>query len=861
MAFKKIRKLSLDLSTPQTLFRDMKNKKIPGLLEHQSTIIDNYMDNYYNSKNVALELPTGSGKTLVGLLLGEFKRLKDKKRVVYVCPTVQLVNQVVEQSKKKYGIKTIAFTGKIKEYNAENKSAFIAGDSIAVTTYSAIFNSNTFFDNVDVFIFDDAHSSDSYISKFWTIDISRETNYDVYVNFTNALKSYIEKDSYHRMLSKSCDEIDINWVDVISVFDLDGIIENITSIIDEWEKDFKNREAWKNIKGYLEACNIYISYSQIIIKPMISPTQTFQPFSKAEQRIYMSATLGESGELQRITGIDNIDTIGVPEGWDKQGLGRRFFMFPTAKFNDAEMYDFIIDTIKMEERSVILAPDDTTCEKIKNLLEERTDYKIMGNSDFSKSKEKFVNETKAIAVLANRFDGMDFEGDECRLLFLWGLPKAMNLQERFFITRLATSILFNERIRTRLTQAIGRCTRGIVDYSAVCILGSNIEKELVMEEKKALFHPELAAEIDFGYEQSRNLESYDDAIENMQIFKEHGDEWDSADGEILSLRKNIIEQREKSPNKMKKIFESLSEASKYEVKFQYSLWNKNYKKCIIDVNNILNNLNNEALKGYRGYWNYMAAYVYKRDFQLVNALQCKEKALKFIGGLTWLPNILDSRSLEDRNSNDYDKRQVENIEQYIVKLQPGNVKYERKCSEIINGLKDRGTKVEEALKELGTLIGYSADNKNIPTAPDTYWILNNGVCLISECKIKDKDTNPIDAEEIREAKTHREWLISNGIITNDTITYTVFVTNSKYLHVDACSIASELYYVNIVDVQNFANKALGVISDIKGILKTDGDIILRERALEKLKLNNFMTTSKIINAISNTPIKEIDVKK
>lgn len=859
MSFKKIRKLSLDLSTPQTLFRDMKNKKIPGLLEHQSKIIDNYMNNYYNSKNVALELPTGSGKTLVGLLLGEFKRLKDKKRVVYVCPTVQLVNQVVEQSKKKYGIKTIALTGAIKEYKAENKSAFITGDSIAVTTYSAVFNSNTFFDNVDVFIFDDAHSSDSYISKFWTIDINRETNYDVYVKFTNALKNCIGKDSYNRMLSKYCDEIDRNWVDTISIFNLNGIIEDITSIIDEWEKDFKNREAWKNIKGYLEACNIYISYNQIIIKPMISPTQTFPPFLRAEQRIYMSATLGESGELQRITGIDKIDTIGVPDGWDKQGLGRRFFMFPTSKFNDHTTCKFIIDTIEMEERSVILAPDDKTCESIKDFLRENTNYKIMDNSDFSKSKENFVNETKVVAVLANRFDGMDFEGDECRLLFLWGLPKAMNLQEKFFITRLATSVLFNERIRTRLTQAIGRCTRGIVDYSAVCILGSNIEKELVMEEKKALFHPELAAEIDFGYEQSRNLESYDDAIENMQIFKEHGDDWDSADGEILSLRKNIIEQREKLPNKMKSIFENLSKASKYEVEFQYSLWNKNYKQCIIDVNNILNNLNNEALKGYRGYWNYMAAYVYNKDCQLSNALQCKEKALKCIAGVTWLPNILESRGLKDESSDDYNKRQVENIEQCIVKLQPGNAKYERKCSRIINGLNDRGKKVEDALKELGILIGYSADNKNIPTSPDTYWILSNGVCLISECKIKDKDTKPIDAEEIREAKTHREWLISNDIITEDTVTYTVFVTNSKYLHRDAYSIAGEIYYVNIADAQDFANKALGVISEIKGILKADGDITLREKALEKLKVNEFMTTNKIISAITKTPIKNIYV--
>jgi hypothetical protein len=40
-------------------------------------------------------LPTGSGKTLVGLLIGEWLRRKNKERVVFLCPTRQLVNQVI----------------------------------------------------------------------------------------------------------------------------------------------------------------------------------------------------------------------------------------------------------------------------------------------------------------------------------------------------------------------------------------------------------------------------------------------------------------------------------------------------------------------------------------------------------------------------------------------------------------------------------------------------------------------------------------------------------------------------------------------------------------------------------------------
>ena len=63
--------------------------------------------------------------------------------------------------------------------------------------------------------------------------------------------------------------------------------------------------------------------------------------------------------------------------------------------------------------------------------------------DLEQTKAKFVAEPKAVAVIANRYDGIDFPGDDCRLLFVEGLPKATNLQERFLMTRMGANLLFN----------------------------------------------------------------------------------------------------------------------------------------------------------------------------------------------------------------------------------------------------------------------------------------------------------------------------------------------------------------------------------------------------------------------------------
>ncbi|MGH2988461.1 MAG: helicase C-terminal domain-containing protein [Solirubrobacterales bacterium] len=72
-------------------------------------------------------------------------------------------------------------------------------------------------------------------------------------------------------------------------------------------------------------------------------------------------------------------------------------------------------------------------------------------------------------MLANRYDGIDLPGEACRLLVLDGLPVAVNHLERFLYQRLAATGLLGERMRTRLTQGVGRATRGEGDWCAVLV--------------------------------------------------------------------------------------------------------------------------------------------------------------------------------------------------------------------------------------------------------------------------------------------------------------------------------------------------------------------------------------------------------
>lgn len=103
MAFTKIAPKTVTPETPDLLFRELPRRKIPDVLPHQQEMMQRYAAEAVDVNDVALQLPTGSGKTLVGLLIAEWRRRKNSEKIVYLCPTKQLVHQVVNQAEQKYG--------------------------------------------------------------------------------------------------------------------------------------------------------------------------------------------------------------------------------------------------------------------------------------------------------------------------------------------------------------------------------------------------------------------------------------------------------------------------------------------------------------------------------------------------------------------------------------------------------------------------------------------------------------------------------------------------------------------------------------------------------------------------------------
>ena len=333
MAFKKAPPSEVVPDSPEKILLQLPRRKIPGVLLHQGQLMQRYAREAQEATDVALQLPTGSGKTLVGLLIGEWRRTKYAERVVYLCPTRQLVNQVVAQATGQYGLSVHGFTGSKADYDPTAKAEYQSGARLAVTNYSSLFNTSPFFESPDLIIADDAHAAENYISSMWSVRIERHNPQHASLHqplSEGILKRLLDATDYARLMGQLDDNLsDVSWVEKLPSPTLASVRAELVALVDQYAGSAGDlRFKWQVIRDHLDACQLYLTSNEILIRPLIPPTWTHAPFANAKQRIFMSATLGEGGDLERLTGQFNILRLPVPEGWDRQGIGRQFFIFP-----------------------------------------------------------------------------------------------------------------------------------------------------------------------------------------------------------------------------------------------------------------------------------------------------------------------------------------------------------------------------------------------------------------------------------------------------------------------------------------------------------------------------------------------------
>ena len=775
---------------------------IPSLWAHQADMLREYHANHLKTEDIALELPTGAGKTLPALLIAEWRRSQLDHRVVYACPTIQLANQVYEEARR-LGIEAVALHGTHHNWENADLAAYEGANSIAVASYRTIFNTSPTLSPPKTLIFDDVHTAEGIVASTWSVEINRFEHLDVYEELLDAISGELPGAYLQRLLEREPDPNTRADVRLFPIYALRNSSQKIDKVLRRQEGDISFR--YSMIRQYIDKCLLLFGWDGFLIRPYIPPTNQHDHFVLPEQRIYISATLGYGGELERAFGRAPIARLPVPSGWDQRGSGRRFFVFPEL-IRDVEPRSIVKAVIAESKKAIVLSPSNSRTETSKVDLVP-LGMEVFEKSQIEESLDQFRDSEEGVLVLANRYDGIDLADQSCRVTVLDGLPTGQHLLERFLVESLRVSRVLEERLRTRVLQGAGRCTRGLNDYSVVISLGMKLTQFLHRTEIREFLLPEIQAEIAFGMVNSQVSES--DLREMIQSCLKQDEDWqDLAEPQFAELRQ--IRDRRMPPGT-----EVLARTVSDEVKAWNLALGGDFVKASRLASKVADRLLEGSLMPYKSFWLYIAAEWLKAagdvqgktDYVLASD-ELLTKAHSVAKSASWLRELVPNRTFEIE-IEPLDNIAVRNISEHTYR-NISAVKWAKLSQELLTDLSSTDpSRYEIALSSLGKLLGAEAFKPEGQGRADSVWIYDEEVWITLEAKSDLKASGSVSLSAVKQGNSHLRLLSADRGHDVPANSVSLIVSPQTSVNTDAATIAeSNLYLSSPSDIILLAQDAI-----------------------------------------------------
>ena len=783
---------------PEALFGELPRTPngVGALWSHQADQLRTYAGEHQQTSDVALELPTGSGKTLVGLLISEWRRRTLGQRVVYACPTKQLALQVLSKANDQ-GIPAVLLIGSHWNWDQAGLARYTRGDAIAVTTYSAIFNINSHLADAQTLVFDDAHAAEGFVAEAWAVSVARDN--DAYEQLFDSLGGAIEPSLVARMVAPDSAAADNSEVRLIPVGAVARHVSDIDQVLAGLDGDASYR--FRMVRANISSCLFYVSRREFYIRPMIPPTFEHSPFIDPVQRIYLSATLGDAGELERAFGRTDIRRVPVPPAWDRTGSGRRVLYFPrshagatasAADNHDVSEAGLAGDLLSLTTKRLVLTPDDESAKRIADALGIPAGERFTArNADTG--IQPFLDAGAGTLLAANRYDGMDLAAESCRMMLMAGLPTGSHLQDRFLETRLRASEVLHERIRTRVMQGAGRCTRGPKDWAVVVVTGEDILRFLSRAEVRKSLPVELQAEITFGLEQSQA--PAEDLLYLTQSALDQDDIWqEDAEPELAKLRREA--ERTPQPN-----VAVLAESAAREVRAWNYAWQQDWASAARSAIDVFEHLIASGLRPYRALWAYFGsawsalASTGETSAAALQSAELLRKAHAAAIGTTWLKEVqpLPSAALD---SEPADEEAVDQVIELLKGRLYSSAKFDSHSATMLANLNQQeAPRYEQGLVALGALLGAESYKPPGQGRADAAWVWEP-FWVTLEAKSEQEPEGLLSMDYVRQANTQLSSLAADRQVESPPDgSISVIVTPRSVVDPDAVPIASAHVYL------------------------------------------------------------------
>lgn len=700
---------SLDLQASHTHLRQTQSEGLERISEK------------LDDRDLVLKISTGAGKTVIGLVYLYAQMKISKRPAVFLCPTNQLVNQVIEEAAR---IGIPAFPYPKGEPHPPHKGQ--SAEAIIVCTYEKMFNAKSTFERSDVMlrpgalVLDDIHAGIERIRQGFTLQIGQtDIRRRIITLFNSGMQTYNPAIWQNILENNPAEMIEVPyWI-------LESVQGELLQILNKESESDELKFVWPYLREILFSCRIIIGGNQVEITPEILPIFKVPVFQECSHRLYLTATMSDTSVLVRELGCDLKTGLNPIILDSDRGLGERMILAP-GLIDPKLSRDWIMSWAAREAKSnnvVVLCGSSRSAER---WLSIGAEFFPGDRVEMGVSKLKETPPSTTFAVFAQRYDGIDFPDRSCRILIIDGMPFGESLTEKHDHGRKTIPTNFTNRLVFRIEQGMGRAVRSHADFAVIILVGAEIANFISRRETIDLMTAGTRLQLELALELAKIAKEQSEGKTPEKIFEElvrqclkRERSWKSFyDKKVRKPIQNHLDQKE-DENRIMFAHEERTAASK--------AFSNNFPESVAILRGAINKYVTTDLE--TG-WNLQKVAKYLWLFDRAQSLEVQQAAheknhnVSRPSMVTRRPKIAKDFVQENAFLEWYEKFDNPNgAIAFIETLRP------RLSFDISHNI------FEEAIRELGEAIGTSSSRpeKELGEGPDNLWILG-GCSIVIEVK-------------------------------------------------------------------------------------------------------------------------------
>jgi hypothetical protein len=469
--------------------------RYPYLRDVQAEVLQDWFGRR-TENSLTLKMNTGSGKTVVGLLILKSCMNEGVGPAVYVSPTPYLLQQVAAEAVD-LGI----------DYTQDPRTpAFLRGRSILLANIHKLVNGKSVFGvaeegvkiEIGSLVIDDALACLSAAEEQFRLTLSAD--HDVYAKLLALFKGDLQQQSPTGVLE--LESQDPQSLMLVPYWAWQRQLDAVRKILHDARQDAAIEWPWPLLKNHLALCRCVFAGARVELTPGCLPIDTIPSFSNARRRIFMSATVSDDSVL--ITDF-NIDPSSVQQAIcpsNANDIGDRMILVP-QELNPDLGDDHVKELLTNFSRKcnvVVIVPSGYRAKYWSDIAAH-----TLTADNLTTGIERLKQGHVGLVVLVNKYDGIDLPNDACRVLAIDGLPDVRRDIDRVKQAILSHSQPAIAQSIQRIEQGMGRGIRSNDDYCAVILMGRSLVSHLYARDGIGMFTAATRAQLELSDKLSEQL--------------------------------------------------------------------------------------------------------------------------------------------------------------------------------------------------------------------------------------------------------------------------------------------------------------------------------------------------------------------